>query len=292
MTMSLPIADVKPHALRLSDREFSELRALIESTLGIQISDSKRLMLETRIMRRMRELSLDTISAYCDRLRDKLRSHQELQHFFDLVTTNKTSFFREPSQLQLLTDNYLGDYLRAAQIQQRPLRVWSAACSSGQEVWTLCMMLENVRARLRLQADFVVLGSDVSSRVLKVAIAAKYASSELNDVPHEYRSHFMKSRDPSRGLVRVTPFLRQRAAFVQLNLMNERYELDGAFDIVLLRNALIYFPRERQLRIIERVHETLLPGGIFAVGLTETLHGVGLPLQHVGSSIYLKQATR
>ena len=278
-------------ALRLSEREFATLRHLIETTLGIQISDAKRLMLETRIARRMRELSLPTISEYCERLTAAGTSQLELQHFFDLVTTNKTSFFREAVQLKLAAERYLPAYLQRAEREQRTLRVWSAACSSGQEVWTLCMLLDRLRRAHAPRAEFVVLGSDVSTRVLKVAISAKYASSELDDVPLEYRNYFMRSRDPARALIRIVPELRERAGFLRLNLMSEHYEIGEDVDVAFLRNALIYFPRERQERIVQRVHKKLRPGGLFAVGLTETLHGTGLSVTHVGSSLYLKEAS-
>ncbi len=284
-------ADSLTAALRLNDREFATLRDLIESTLGIQISDAKRLMLETRISRRMRELSLANISAYCERLLNPNTSPLELQHFFDLVTTNKTSFFREPPQLNLAAEDYLPGYLRDAEREQRPLRVWSAACSSGQEVWTLCMLLDRIRKVYAIRADFSVIGSDISSRVLKTAISAKYPSAELADVPVEYHSYLMKSRDPTRNLMRVVPDLRKHAGFFQLNLMSESFGLNEPVDIVFLRNALIYFPRDRQQRIVERVYRNLRPGGLFAVGLTETLHGTGVAARHVGSSLYLKAHT-
>ncbi|MGC4093304.1 MAG: CheR family methyltransferase [Polyangiaceae bacterium] len=279
-------------ALRLSDKEFTRLRSLIEVNLGIQITDAKRSMLETRIGRRMRELSLGTISEYCARLEDPVNARLEQRHFFDLVTTNKTSFFREPTQLDLIATRYFGDLLRGAARQSRPLRVWSAACSTGQEVWTLCMMLDGVRRAQRIQAEFLVMGSDVSSRVLKTAVAAKYPSAELSEIPPAYHQYLMKSRDPKRALMRVSPELRKQAGFFHLNLMNEAYDVGDQVDVVLLRNALIYFPRERQHLIVERVHRKLRAGGLFAVGLTETLHGAPIAVSHVGSSIYVKSGAR
>ena len=153
------------------------------------------------------------------------------------------------------------------------------------------MLLDRLRRAHAPRAEFVVLGSDVSTRVLKVAISAKYASSELDDVPLEYRNYFMRSRDPARALIRIVPELRERAGFLRLNLMSEHYEIGEDVDVAFLRNALIYFPRERQERIVQRVHKKLRPGGLFAVGLTETLHGTGLSVTHVGSSLYLKEAS-
>ena len=154
------------------------------------------------------------------------------------------------------------------------------------------MMLARVCELHGLPAQFVVIGSDVSTRVLKVAVAAKYPSAELEDVPSEYRHHLMKSRDPSRKLMRVVPALRQKAGFVQLNLMAKRYDVDGVADVVFLRNALIYFERERQHRIAAQIAQNLRPGGLFAVGLTETLHGAGSGLRPVGSSLYLREESR
>jgi chemotaxis protein methyltransferase CheR len=276
----LPRAELEP-------QEFAALKDLVESTLGISVPEHKRSMLETRILRRMRTLHMHSIGEYCRKLQHRSEGPPELQHFFDIVTTNKTSFFRELSQLELLANEFFPDLLRRAARERRELVVWSAASSTGQEVWTLCMMLDRVVRSHGLRADFVVLGSDVSTRVLEVAMAAKYPSSELAEVPEPYREYFLRSKDPGRKLVRVAPSLRQRAGFFRQNLMDDRYSLGRQqVDVALLRNALIYFPRELQHLVAERLCGTLRPDGLLAVGLTETLHGAPLPLRHLQQSIY------
>lgn len=289
--VTAPNPGADPNASRLSDREFSLLQELIDDTLGIHISQHKRTMLEGRISRRMRELSLTNISDYCKLLATPATAKAELQPFFNLVTTNKTSFFRELPQLSLVSQRHLRNYLSQAASEHRPLRVWSAACSSGQEVWTLCMMLERERRALGLNADFSVTGTDISTKVLKVAIGAKYPSTELSEVPTEYRGFLMRSRDPQRALIRVVPSLREKAGFMQMNLMSQRYDVSGAQDVIFLRNVLIYFERGRQLSIVRQVVEWLRPGGLLALGLTESLHGSGLPLTNMGSSLYVKTET-
>jgi chemotaxis protein methyltransferase CheR len=278
--------------ITLSKREFEQLRDLIESNLGISVADNKRAMLETRIARRMRELSLSTISEYCKLLFGADRGGQERQAFFDLVTTNKTSFFREREQLDMLAQDLLPALLETAARERRPLRVWSAACSTGQEVWTLAMMLDQARTRQRIQAEFVVLGSDISTRVLKTAISAKYSRADLEELPRECEPYFMRSKTPGHDLLRVVPELRRRAGFFRQNLMDDELLVGERVDLVLLRNALIYFPRERQHAIVRRVNRMLRGGGLFLVGLTETLHGTGEPLVHLGRSIYQREAAR
>jgi chemotaxis protein methyltransferase CheR len=275
-------------SLSLSKREFEQLSRLIELKLGIRVAENKRAMLETRIARRMREISVAHISDYCKLLAND-REVAERQAFFDLVTTNKTSFFREQEQLDWLAHSLFPEYLQRAERERRPLRVWSAACSTGQEVWTLAMLLDRVCTRHGIRAQFTVLGSDVSTRVLKIAVAAKYARAELEDLPAEYAKYFMNSKQEGRALTRIVPELRQRVGFFQQNLMDDEYRLGDPVDIVLLRNALIYFPRERQLAIVQRVNRRLRPGGLFVVGLAETLHGSAEPLQHRGRSVYQRE---
>jgi chemotaxis protein methyltransferase CheR len=270
----------------LSDARWLQLQKLIEREIGVRMQANKRPMLLSRLVRRARVLGLGSIDAYCDYLFDKGASADELSHFIDAVTTNVTSFFREPKQLELLRE-HLVELAVAASAKGRELRVWSAACSRGHEVWTLAMML----AELEAKPNFCVYGSDISRRVLEEAVRGVYRESELTGVPAELRGrYFMHSRDRSRRLVRVVPELRRRARFVHLNLMAPEFSVPHDFDLALLRNVLIYFEPERQAEISRKVASHLQPRGLLCVGLSESLHRHVLPLEHLQLGIYRLQA--
>ena len=274
------------HAPALTSADFSRLRQLIESTLGIAMPDSKRTMLENRLLRRLRALGLASFSEYCEVLKQSGSSGPELGQFLDLVTTNKTSFFREPPQLDFLSQ-LLAQKLDEASGSKRPLRVWSAACSTGEEVWTLVMMLDSICRQRSLSCEYEVLGSDVSGRVLGKAVAAKYDQEQLEAVPPQLRlRHFMRSKKADACSVRIVPEMRAKAGFFRQNLMAASYGVGSPVDVLLLRNALIYFSRERQIEIVARATKYLSVGGLFLVSLTESLHGFPLPLTHLGRSVY------
>ncbi|HTU58889.1 MAG TPA: protein-glutamate O-methyltransferase CheR [Polyangiales bacterium] len=288
---NLPVSALLTQEVQLTSSEFQSLQELIEGTLGISMPQSKRAMLETRILRRIRELGITSVGDYCAYLETPAGKHSERSNFLDLATTNKTSFFREPSQFEQVTNQVLPDLLKRMEAARTPLRVWSAACSTGQEVWTLAMLLDDTRARCRTGGSFVVLGSDVSRRVLQTAMEAKYDASELAGVPRDYvQRYFTRSKDRSSSLTRVAPELRRHVGFFSQNLMDGSYALDERVHVIYLRNALIYFSRERQLQIIRRAAEYLVEGGFFVVSLTETLNQTGLDFRHLGSSVYQLEA--
>lgn len=280
-------------AFSIADREFGALKSIVEARLGISMPESKRAMLETRLLRRLRQLNMTTAAEYCRYLQSERGQAEEMPKFLDLVTTNKTSFFRELPQLDFLQQRVLPEMLLAAAREGRPLRIWSAACSTGQEVWTLVMMLDRLQQTHAPNADYCVWGSDVSGRVLEVAMAAKYDREELAEIDSQYTSRFfMRSKDPAVRLVRVRPEYRRKAGFFHQNLMDAAYRVPAPVDLIFLRNALIYFSREKQMSIVSHVARHLNPGGLFIVGLTESLHGFPLPFRHCGQSVYQHEELR
>lgn len=277
-------------AFSIGDREFGALKTIVEARLGISMPDSKRAMMETRLLRRLRQLSMTTAAEYCRYLHSDRGQAEELHKFLDLVTTNKTSFFRELPQLDFLQDKVLPTMLAAAAREGRPLRVWSAACSTGQEVWTLVMMLDRLAQMHAPNADYCVWGSDVSGRVLEVAMAAKYDREEMAELDPQFTSRFfMRAKDPSVRVMRVRPEYRKKAGFFHQNLMDAAYKVPQRVDAIFLRNALIYFPREKQMNIVSHAARHLNAGGVFIVGLTESLHGFPLPFRHRGQSVYQQE---
>jgi chemotaxis protein methyltransferase CheR len=267
----------------LTDADFDRLRVLIQRELGVQVPPIKRAMIEGRLGRRMRETGATSVAEYCAALLDRREGDPELVHFLDAVTVNVTSFFREPQQLDRLAQKLVA-ISAGARAEQREVRVWSAACSRGHEPWTLAMMLSELAPAPR----FTIFGTDISTRVLADAISAVYPEPDLDAVPAPLRArYFLRSRR-GEAVVRVAPELRQRVHFGRLNLMGPSFAMESGFDVALLRNVLIYFDSATQRAVASRVLGHVRPGGLLCVGLSESLHGHGLPATALGLGIYQK----
>ncbi len=265
----------------LSDADFERLRALVRRELGVQVPPAKRAMIEARLARRLREVGAPSAADYCASLFGEEGQGGELVHFLDAVTTNVTSFFREPQQLTQLGKR-LPAIAATARAENREVRVWSAACSRGHEPWTLAMMLSQVSPTPR----FAVFGTDVSTRVLEEATTAIYPEADLEAVPAPLRArYFLRSRRGD-GRVRVAPELRKDVRFGRVNLMAPSLPMQGAMDVALLRNVLIYFDAATQRAVAAKVLAHLQPDGVLCVGLSESLHGHGLAVVHLGLGIY------
>ena len=274
-----------PHEDHLSTRDFNRLCGLIYDTAGIRISAEKKTMLELRVKRRLRALDCQSYSAYCERLLDLDPADEEMVHFIDVVTTNKTDFFREPAHFDFLRDPCLGEWCARSGLA-RPMMFWSAACSSGEEPYTLAMILSEY-AEAAPGFNFNILATDVSTIVLEKAVAGIYPASVAEPVPVAMkRKYLMRSRDRQSCRVRVVPELRRRIEFRRLNFMDSDYGLTQKVDIIFCRNVLIYFDRTTQERILSRLTRYLHPHGYLFVGHSETLHDMNLPLAPVAPAVY------
>ncbi|HZU63497.1 MAG TPA: CheR family methyltransferase [Novosphingobium sp.] len=270
----------------ISPVRFRRIAQLIHSRTGIRMPDSKIHLIEGRLMRKAREVGMANIDAYCDRVLNARPDDPLLTEFFNAVTTNKTDFFREPVHFDYLTTQLLPARHAAG---QATLRCWSAAASSGMEAYTLAMVLaEAVQAGLL--RDFEILATDLDTRVLAEARRGVYRHADLAAVPATLRAAwFANARDRRRREARVIPALRSKVAFAQLNLMEAQYGLGDPLDVIFCRNVLIYFDKDTQFRVISRLCEVLRPGGHLFLGHSETIHGLDLPLQAVGSTVFRKK---
>lgn len=275
------------HEDHLSSRDFSRLCSLVYDVAGIRITAEKKTMLELRVKRRLKALDCGSYSAYCERLLKLDRADEEMVHFIDVVTTNKTDFFREPAHFEYLRDRCLGEwYARTA--MRRPMMVWSAACSSGEEPYTLAMVLSEY-AESAPGFSFNILATDVSTIVLEKAVVGIYPSTVAEPVPVTLkRKYLMRSRDRQSSRVRVVPELRRRIEFRRLNFMDNDYGLTQRADVIFCRNVLIYFDRPTQERILARLTSYLDPEGYLFVGHSETLHDMNLPLTPAAPAVYRK----
>ncbi|MGA9527800.1 MAG: protein-glutamate O-methyltransferase CheR [Terriglobales bacterium] len=269
----------------LSEREFDRLCRWIYERAGISLNSEKKIMLEGRLKRRMSSLRLDSYSDYCAYVfADNGESKREMVHLIDAVTTNKTDFFREKAHFDFLTGQGIAALTAGA---QRELFIWSAGCSTGEEPYTLAMVLSEY-AQSHPGFRWRLLATDISTAVLAKAEMGIYPAPALDPVPIELRrKYFMVGRDRDSPRVRVIPELRSMVEFRQLNLM-EDFALAEPADAIFCRNVVIYFDRPTQERLFCRFSRQLAKGGFLFVGHSESLHQMNVPLVPVAPALYRK----
>jgi chemotaxis protein methyltransferase CheR len=271
----------------LSNADFNRLRTLIYEESGISLNSDKKTMLEIRIKRRLRGLSISCFTDYCKYVFGPDGQQTELVHLIDAVTTNKTDFFREAGHFDYLASQALPD-LAARRGTGRRMLAWSAGCSTGEEPYTLAMVL-NEYAETHPVFQFNVLATDICTTVLEKARMGIFRSELAEPVPWELRrKYFLRSRERASDLVRIVPELRERVEFRRLNFMDANYGLAEQADIIFCRNVIIYFDRATQVRILEKLVRNLAPGGYFFAGHSESLQGMDLPLVPAGLAVYRK----
>ncbi len=273
--------------LRISPRSFARLAQFVTAKLGIKMPDSKVPMIQSRLIRRLRELGIASIEEYCEHLFSAEGAEAERVHFIDAVTTNKTDFFREPQHFRYLTGVVLPKLTAAGGIEGNRLAVWSAACSSGQEPYTLAIVLSEYAAS-RPPFDFHILATDVSTKVLHLAKDGIYGRQAIEPVPPELRRRYFLQGKNALQSVRVKPALRRRVSFHHLNFMDSDYGVREIFDVIFCRNVLIYFDRPTQEAVITKLCRNLKPAGYLFVSHSESLSGLELPLVPLGSSCFRK----
>lgn len=269
----------------LSPAGFNRLARFITSELGIKMPDSKLTMVQSRLLRRVRELGLRSVNQYSEYFFASANA-EEREKFINAITTNKTDFFREPGHFEFLTRTALPAL--AGRRSGWQLKAWSAGCSSGQEPYTLAMVLAEY-AREHAGFDFSILGTDISTRVLELAERAVYEEVLLQPVPPELRRKYVwRSRDKSSALVRIAPELRRKVGFRRLNFMDNDYDLRDRFEVIFFRNVMIYFDPSTQEKVINRMCRNLVPGGYLFVGHSESLASLTVPVEAVAPSVFRK----
>lgn len=263
---------------RLEDAEFAEVRALAFRLAGLTLPPSKKALVVGRWGRRLAHYGFASFRQYLQLLADD-RNGEERQIALDLLTTNETHFFREQRHFDFLREQVLAKRQRGEMF-----RVWSAACSTGEEPYSLAMLLAAELGETRWE----ILGSDISTRVLEVARAGLYPLQRARPIPAEYlRRYCLKGTGPHAGTFLIERALRERVQLRQINL-NETLPDVGEFDLILLRNVMIYFDGPTKERVVSRLLPKLKRGGYFFVGHCETLNGVTDALKMLSASIYRK----
>ena len=271
----------------MSDESFIRCSRFIQEEYGIKMPPAKKTLLECRLRKRMRALGMGSFEEYVEYAFRPGSGHDELIHMIDAVTTNKTDFFREPAHFHHLVESVLPELVQKHNAGiRRPLRVWSAGCSTGEEAYTLAMVLSEFREMHR-DFDFEILATDVSTKVLDVAGRAVYKEERIDPVPEGMRrKYFMRSRERKRSLVRVVPELRGKIVLRRLNFMEEAFKVRDLMDVIFCRNVMIYFEKATQERLVNIFCEHLFPGGFLFVGHSETLHGMNISLVPTAPMVY------
>lgn len=264
----------------LSDRTYQAITRLMHETVGLSFSESKKPLISSRLASRIQRLGLGGFEDYLALIQQP-EDGGEFQMAVDLLTTNETYFFREPAHFEWLAKEF-------SQGNKRPLSVWSAASSFGDEAYTIAMLLTDLQQQGRIGSDWRILGTDISDRVLRSAIEATYPEDRLRHVDAErLRRHCLRGDGPSEGLIQIRPTLRERVRFGQLNLCRP-IENIGPFDAVFLRNVLIYFDPATKREVVDRVLTQLRPGGLFFIGTAEGRVPCATPVQVLAPGIFRK----
>jgi chemotaxis protein methyltransferase CheR len=276
----LPAAEAAASPV-MTDAEFALLRGLIGRESGIHLNDSKKALLQLRLGRRTRELGLRSFRAYYRRVVEE--RGEELTRMLDCVSTNETAFFRGPRHFEFLEDRVLAGWRGEP---PRTIRAWSAGCATGEEPYSLAMVLLDhlsVHAGWRIE----VLGTDLSTRALARARSGLWPVKRAREIPERFLKAFMlRGTGGQEGTMKAGPEVRAHVRFEHLNLHDETYALDGALDLIFCRNVLIYFDAAGRKQVVERLLPHLRPGGYLFLGQAESLAGLNVRVRCVGPNVY------
>lgn len=265
---------MSPYGVELSPQTCRRLVGWFHEVSGIHLPEGKRTLVASRLRKRLAALRLNSFDAYCDYL-EQQDDGGERQQLIDLLTTNETYFFREAAHFDLLVR------LLKQRALPSPLRAWSAACSSGEEVYSLAMTLSE-----HAPGGWDILATDLSTRVLHRARQGLYSAQRLEALPPGYlQRYFLKGSGRYEGMILVDRPLRARVRVAQHNLLHDAGKL-GRFDLIFLRNVLIYFDAAAKQHILERILAQLEPGGYLFLGHAEALPHTHLALDRVAKSAY------
>ncbi len=279
--------------VNLSDKDFRRLSEFIQDECGIRMPESKKVLLESRLQKRLRRLGLSSFSEYCDYLFSPRGIENEVIHMIDVVTTNKTDFYREPRHFEYLVRMALPELMtKYGSGINKNLMLWSAGCATGEEPYTLAMVLsEFAKKSPGLNFRYLILATDISTRALEKARTGIYEEDRVAPVPPEMKKKYLlRGKNKSRGLVRIVPELRNLVKFRRLNFIEEDFNMREYMDIIFCRNVIIYFDRHTQEMLLNKFCRRLCAGGYLFIGHSETLNGLNLPLVQIEPTVYRKDS--
>jgi chemotaxis protein methyltransferase CheR len=276
--------------LKITDQEFSDLRDFIYAQCGIYIADNRKYLLENRLGNRLKKLNLKNFDEYHKFLRFDVGKSAEMKKLFEVITTNETSFYRNPPQLQVFQDQVLAEVLKDCRKSGKKLRIWSAGCSTGEEPYTISMIINEMLKSEISRWDVKITANDLSERVLESARKGVYNDYTLRSTPKEVAERYFEMND---GVNKVKSSVKKLVCFGQINL-KDRLQVKRVerSQIVFCRNVIIYFDDVMKKQVISSYYDNLLPGGYLIIGHSESLHNITRafkPIHFPGAIIYKKE---
>jgi len=268
----------------MDNESFDRLSTYVTREYGIKLPVAKRTMLESRLNRKVKSLNMANYKEFLDFIFSDEGKQGELFHVVDLITTNKTDFFREAAHFHFLRQEFLPTYTSST--GRTNFKVWSAGCSTGEEPYTIIMTLEEFKKK-NPAVTYNILASDISTRVIQTAYEGIYDNEKIEPVPIELkRSYFLRSKTNPK-LVRVKPEYRKKIQYKRINFMDASFDLKKSdYDIIFCRNVLIYFDKTTQEKVINKFCSHLKPGGLLFLGHSESIIGMNVPLKQIRPTVY------
>ena len=266
--------------VQISAKHFQKISEIVYQSCGINLKQGKEALVRARLMKRLRAQRINSVQEYLDHIESSDGNH-ELTLFIDAMTTNKTSFFREVEHF-----NYLRDHVLPG-LKSNRLRFWSAACSSGEEPYSLAIWLREHMPHID-NKDALILATDISKRMLEKAHLAVYSAETLKNLPSpQFKKYFSKLHGQHSGSYRIADEIRKMVRLAWLNLL-ESWPMKGPFNVIFCRNVMIYFDRPTQQKLINRFWELLEPGGFLFVGHSEGLSAINHKFRYMRPATYQK----
>jgi chemotaxis protein methyltransferase CheR len=276
--------------IEISDELFLKVGKMITERYGIKMSPEKKIMFQARLQPRLRALGLHSFEEYASRLLSENNTSAEFDLLADYISTNKTEFFREVDHFSFLFEKVLPEWTvknkAAANLQ---FRGWSAGCSNGQEAYSMAIQIEEYNRVNNLSINYSIVATDISGKMLRQAKEAIYPMAQVENIPLDVKfRYFLKGKETQAMKVRVIKEIRDRIQVGYHNLMDEAYPFDEQFDVIFIRNTMIYFDAQTQFKVLVKLINRLKKGGYLLIGHSESLINLPLPIQSVAPSIYMK----
>jgi len=287
--MEKTIGRSKQSSAILSEHELKRVADFIGAEVGIQLPMAKRTLVESRLSKRLRVLGFNDFKTYLDHTLESTDGALEKLQLIDVLTTNKTSFYREPDHFNYLVEHAVPTIIKNSEGSRREINIWCAGCSTGEEAYTLSIEM-NEMASAGDKVLFNILATDISHTCLSKASRGIYTDRQAESIPLELRKKYLlRSRNADSALVQMGPKLRQRIKFKSLNLMDDRFDAPKNMDVIFCRNVMIYFNNELREQLVARFERHLASGGYLFVGHSESLNGIKTTLEQVAPMVYQKK---
>jgi chemotaxis protein methyltransferase CheR len=273
----------------LNERDLIRVANFIGNEAGIQLPVAKRALVENRLRKRLCILGFNTFKSYLDYTLESIDGEPEKVQLIDILTTSKTDFYREPEQFSYLIKSVVPKLEQIRKMEaHRELNIWSAGCSTGEEAYTLSILLSEIKSKLD-NFKFNILATDISQSCLNKGILGIYTEKQIAPIPLQLRrKYLLRSRNIQDKFVQMGPELRHHIQFKYFNLMDKEFTLANKMDIIFCRNVMIYFNKKLREELVSKFEKQLVKGGYLFVGHSETLNGIETTLKNVAPKIYKK----